>query len=383
MAVQYLRIQVRRDSAANWAAANPVLLVGEVGFETDTKRSKTGDGVLSWSNLAYDKAGIVSVDETSGLNVDDATGVLSLDYDHSADLGDLGGQTVKVYVDAQDGATLQTSKDYTDAVASGKADVTALTVETTARIDADAVEKTNRENSDNNLQGQINANLVIFNDYTGAAGIRFTALEADPTTQSVVDSGDASTLAAAKVYTDTETTRATAAEGTLTSDVADNTADIATNTTDITTLKSGSSVVGSVAEAKKAGDDAQATADGNSSSISTNTSDIASLNTAVGTKIPSAGGTVTGDIIIDPLDGGFSGNLTGNSVGHFTGKLKATVDGNDNTTIYDSASNSFGAGGVAAIKAGLNITDSDANAAADLAALKGIVQTLIDELKSA
>lgn len=48
-----LRYQNRRDTAANWTAANPVLLAGEVGFETDTYKLKIGDGTTAWSSLAY------------------------------------------------------------------------------------------------------------------------------------------------------------------------------------------------------------------------------------------------------------------------------------------------------------------------------------------
>lgn len=47
------RIQYRRDTAANWTAANPVLALGEPGWETDTKRRKVGDGTTAWASLAY------------------------------------------------------------------------------------------------------------------------------------------------------------------------------------------------------------------------------------------------------------------------------------------------------------------------------------------
>lgn len=47
------RIQQRRDTAANWASANPVLAVGEPGYETDTKKSKIGDGTTTWTALGY------------------------------------------------------------------------------------------------------------------------------------------------------------------------------------------------------------------------------------------------------------------------------------------------------------------------------------------
>lgn len=47
------RIQLRRDTAANWTAYNPILLEGEPGIEIDTDQWKLGDGVHTWSQLAY------------------------------------------------------------------------------------------------------------------------------------------------------------------------------------------------------------------------------------------------------------------------------------------------------------------------------------------
>lgn len=48
-----MQIQIRRDTAANWTAENPTLLVGEVGLETDTGRQKMGDGATAWNTLGY------------------------------------------------------------------------------------------------------------------------------------------------------------------------------------------------------------------------------------------------------------------------------------------------------------------------------------------
>ena len=48
-----VRIQLRADTAANWTAANPILLANEAGFETDTKQYKLGDGTTAWNSLAY------------------------------------------------------------------------------------------------------------------------------------------------------------------------------------------------------------------------------------------------------------------------------------------------------------------------------------------
>ena len=47
------KIQLRNDTAANWRLQNPVLDVGELGIETDTKKIKIGDGVKTWNSLPY------------------------------------------------------------------------------------------------------------------------------------------------------------------------------------------------------------------------------------------------------------------------------------------------------------------------------------------
>jgi len=47
------KIQLRRDTAANWTAANPILAQGEVGYEIDTSKDKVGDGVTAWNSRGY------------------------------------------------------------------------------------------------------------------------------------------------------------------------------------------------------------------------------------------------------------------------------------------------------------------------------------------
>ncbi|KQQ98040.1 hypothetical protein ASF74_15010 [Arthrobacter sp. Leaf145] len=51
------RIQLRRGTAAQWTAANPVLAQGEPGIETNTGKQKFGDGVTAWNFLAYASQG--------------------------------------------------------------------------------------------------------------------------------------------------------------------------------------------------------------------------------------------------------------------------------------------------------------------------------------
>lgn len=48
-----VRLQLRRDTAANWTAANPVLANGEPGLETDTGKVKYGNGTQNWAALPY------------------------------------------------------------------------------------------------------------------------------------------------------------------------------------------------------------------------------------------------------------------------------------------------------------------------------------------
>ena len=52
-----VKIQLRRDTAANWTSANPTLSSGEPGYETDTGAMKIGDGSTAWNSLAYFSAG--------------------------------------------------------------------------------------------------------------------------------------------------------------------------------------------------------------------------------------------------------------------------------------------------------------------------------------
>ena len=46
-------IQIKRGTAAEWNAANPILALAELGLETDTNKMKAGDGVTAWSGLTY------------------------------------------------------------------------------------------------------------------------------------------------------------------------------------------------------------------------------------------------------------------------------------------------------------------------------------------
>ncbi|VTR95224.1 GK12566 gene product from transcript GK12566-RA OS=Fibrisoma limi BUZ 3 GN=BN8_03672 PE=4 SV=1 [Gemmata massiliana] len=75
-----VRIQLRRDTAAEWNSKNPVLAEGEFGLEKDTARLKIGDGSTTWSALDY------LFDEPAGnvVSVNGHTGIVDLT---AADVG--------------------------------------------------------------------------------------------------------------------------------------------------------------------------------------------------------------------------------------------------------------------------------------------------------
>ena len=51
--MNYITIKLRRGTAAQWTAQNPVLSEGEIGLETDTRKFKAGDGTTAWTGLLY------------------------------------------------------------------------------------------------------------------------------------------------------------------------------------------------------------------------------------------------------------------------------------------------------------------------------------------
>lgn len=75
-----VRIQLRRDTAANWTSSNPTLRAGEVGIETDTLKFKIGNGTSTWTQI------------TAYANVTPSSLTTSLaSYIESGDLGQPSG----------------------------------------------------------------------------------------------------------------------------------------------------------------------------------------------------------------------------------------------------------------------------------------------------
>lgn len=59
------RLQLPMYTAAALAAANPLLLKGEVVYESDTNRRKIGDGATAWNALSYDEESTEAVKMTT------------------------------------------------------------------------------------------------------------------------------------------------------------------------------------------------------------------------------------------------------------------------------------------------------------------------------
>lgn len=72
------RIQLRHDTAANWTAKNPVLMVGELGFEIDTNKFKIGDGVKDWNALEYAVKDEIALTDENVTMTDDFTATVSI-----------------------------------------------------------------------------------------------------------------------------------------------------------------------------------------------------------------------------------------------------------------------------------------------------------------
>lgn len=77
------QITARKDTSANWAAANPILAAGELGFDTTVKRLKMGDGLTSWGALGWatmatdEVAAVLAASESINAGIDTTDGAFA------------------------------------------------------------------------------------------------------------------------------------------------------------------------------------------------------------------------------------------------------------------------------------------------------------------
>ena len=89
-------IQVKRGTAAAWTSANPTLTAGEIGFESDTKKMKVGDGSTAWTSLTYTATDgdISGVTAGTGLSGGGNSGAVTLAVDTATVATLTGTQTL-------------------------------------------------------------------------------------------------------------------------------------------------------------------------------------------------------------------------------------------------------------------------------------------------
>ena len=128
-----VKIQMRRDTAAAWTAANPVLAAGEMGLETDTTYYKIGNGSTAWTSLAYGsiQGAPANSSITSAMIVDGTivAGDIASDAITTAKILDDNVTTAKIADDAVTAAKLADT-----AVAAGSYTQANITVDAQGRL---------------------------------------------------------------------------------------------------------------------------------------------------------------------------------------------------------------------------------------------------------
>ena len=143
------KIQVRRDTAANWTSADPTLSDGEMGYETDTGYMKVGDGSTAWSSLAYFTPGDVSDDNTTYTI---STAQNASDADVTLTGSDASTDSVKLVAGANITLTVAGDNITIDATDTGLLDITGESIGDLSDVDTSAV---------------TNGNILTYNSGTG------------------------------------------------------------------------------------------------------------------------------------------------------------------------------------------------------------------------
>jgi hypothetical protein len=105
-----IKIQLRRDLAANWTQNNPLLLNGEIGIETDTLKFKIGNGTQRWNSLS-----------SYAFKIGEANGIATLNSFGKVPLSQLPDQ---VSFDSSLDATTKANAAKSEAISTASADAT-------------------------------------------------------------------------------------------------------------------------------------------------------------------------------------------------------------------------------------------------------------------
>lgn len=177
------RIIIRNNTAANFTAANPVLLKGEMGLESDTRKFKFGDGATDWNTLEYSSSNpaiVRTIDPTSTdssydvgivwINNNTKKGFLLTDNTPgvavwkqiitSEDIVTLGDMTKSVF------ATIAPGEGYVDKAKSADKLTTARTISATGDATATATIFNGTQN--------VSLSMVLKNVVTAGTGCKLT-----------------------------------------------------------------------------------------------------------------------------------------------------------------------------------------------------------------
>jgi len=106
-------IKLRRDTAANWTSTNPILAAGEPGLETDTTKTKYGNGTDRWRTLPYAYGGLGAFPTFNGGTLTNSLTILDVTSSTSYSTGALtiaGG--VGIQGDLYTGGNVNSNKLY-------------------------------------------------------------------------------------------------------------------------------------------------------------------------------------------------------------------------------------------------------------------------------
>lgn len=135
------QITARKDTTANWAAANPILAAGEPGFDTTLKRLKIGDGVSSWSALSW-----------ATMGTDEVAAVLAASESINAGLDATDGAFAAVLADPEsESAAALSATIASDIGAQAPGIITDVLASDPALVDAAAIAAAEKAQSDAGL----------------------------------------------------------------------------------------------------------------------------------------------------------------------------------------------------------------------------------------
>ena len=139
-------MQQRRGTSTQWTAANPTLAAGEIGLETNTGKSKIGDGQTAWNSLVYytTSADLTSTTNTLTLG---AASILSTHNSTTTNVHGISDTSSLAYISQVNAAQAAAATDATtkanSAITTASADATSKANAAQAAAATDATTKAN------------------------------------------------------------------------------------------------------------------------------------------------------------------------------------------------------------------------------------------------